>query len=983
MSFGRRALVALLAGSGIYLSLGGLSVVRAETADRIGVLAPLWVLVPILGLCGLAALLIRSHRWSLLWLPALLLPLPWLPLPVPAAFLLWLGPLASVIWVAVAASAMTRGRPPLIDAPADANSGPRPRGRGYLERIALFTHPRRAPLLAAALAAVIYLLAGWQLSAFLPAGDEPHYLVIADSLRYDGDLKIENNHRAHHYFEYFQGEMKPDYLRRGVDGQIYSIHAPGLPALLLPAYALFGYRGAVVFLALVSALASALAWRLCFDLTRSADAAWFGWAVAALPAPVLFHASSIYPDGMGAILVLTGAAALIHADRLTIPRALLHGAALALLPWLHTRFVLLAAALAICVLARLATSAARTRTAADADAAVAASAVGRASASKPVVAAAAFLAVPAVSAAAWFGFFYVVYGTPDPSAPYGTYTQSALAHIAPDLTGLLFDQQFGLISNAPIYLASVCGLGWMIFRNPRVWAAETTSTPPSTRRFALEVLCVIVPYTLAVAMYRMWWGGWSAPARFLTPALPLLALAAAITFAAARSLTAKVSIQLTLAASLWLSALLLIVRHGRLAYNDRDGFALWADFANPSVDLAAALPSLFVTPWSTALVRASVLLIAGALTWAALFAAERMWQKRRAVSARPLAASATPSANPAVSTAVWAKPIAVSALPMAIVAIGFGYAAAGMIAVTVNWRLAGVTGFRPEVGQVALLRAIDPGGRQLGITYRSAPRLVDISTIPERLRINTATRRAPRDGPLFFMPEVPAGRYRLLTRNNGVLEGRLDVYVGRSIVPIHSFELGATTATDATTGSTRNTPPEFSLPIEASSIIVRPDDRARQHVRQVTLAPQSVAPVPSRVKASLVCPYAVQTMRYARTTVYTTTDRVYLEGPGMWVPPRDEAELLIDREPAPGQPLIPTIPLLLRNGPQQNRVRLDVESWHRDVTLPAGGEAVVEVPASRRGPTPLRVYAAEGFRPSALDPANGDHRRLGVWIELR
>ncbi len=117
----------------------------------------------------------------------------------------------------------------------------------FLEKIAIFAHPRRAPLVAAALAAVIYLLAGWQLSAFLPAGDEPHYLVIADSLRYDGDIKIENNHRARHYLEYFPGEMKPDYLRRGVDGQIYSIHAPGLPALLLPAYALFGYarRGRV------------------------------------------------------------------------------------------------------------------------------------------------------------------------------------------------------------------------------------------------------------------------------------------------------------------------------------------------------------------------------------------------------------------------------------------------------------------------------------------------------------------------------------------------------------------------------------------------------------------------------------------------------------------------------------------------------------------------------------------------------------------
>jgi hypothetical protein len=929
MSLGRRALVALLAGSGFYLSLGGLSVIRAETTDRIGVLAPPWVLILVAGLCGLAALLIRSHRWSLLWLPALLLPLPWLPLPIPAAFLLWLGPLAWVIWAALAASAVVASAvaephagPPLIDAPIDANSGPRPRARGFLEIIEIFAHPRRAPVLAAALAATIYLLAGWQLSAFLPAGDEPHYLVIADSLRYDGDIKIENNHRARHYLEYFPGEMKPDYLRRGVDGQIYSIHAPGLPALLLPAYALFGYRGAVAFLALLSAAAAGLAWRLGFDLTGRAGAAWFGWAVAALPVPALFHANSIYPDGVGAIIVLTGAAALIHAERLTIPRALMNGAALAALPWLHTRFVLLAAALAICVLARLA-SAARQGTAMRA----------------VVQAAAAFLAVPAISAAAWFGFFYVVYGTPDPSAPYGTYTQSALAHIVPGLTGLLFDQQFGLISNAPIYLASLCGLGWMIFRNPPVWAAKT-----SARRFALEVLCVIVPYTLAVAMYRMWWGGWSAPARFLTPMLPLLALIATVTFAAARSLTARVSILLSLGASLWLSAIMLIARNGRLAYNDRDGFALWTDWANPAVDLASALPSLFATPWNTALVRASVFLIAGAITWAALYALERMWQKRRAASA----------------------------MPAAIVPIA--YALAAMVAVTVNWSLAGASGTRPAVGQVALLRSIDPGGRQIGITYQSAPRLVDVSKIPQQMRIASATRRLPRDRPLFFMPEVPAGRYHLLTQDDGVHEGRLDLYIGRSHAPIRSFELAGT----------QNTPAEFALPIEASSIIVRPDDRARRHVRQVTLAPDAVTSVSAGVKAAIPGGFAVQTMRYAQATVYATTDRVYLEGPGFWVQPRDEAQLLIDRdELTPGQPLIPTIALLLRNGPKENRVRLDVESWHREVTLPAGGEEVVEVPASRRGPTPLRVFAAEGFRPSALDPANLDHRRLGVWIELR
>ena len=45
-------------------------------------------------------------------------------------------------------------------------------------------------------------------------------------------------------------------MKRGQNGQIYSIHAPGLSALLLPAYAAAGYRGAVAFLCLLAALAA-------------------------------------------------------------------------------------------------------------------------------------------------------------------------------------------------------------------------------------------------------------------------------------------------------------------------------------------------------------------------------------------------------------------------------------------------------------------------------------------------------------------------------------------------------------------------------------------------------------------------------------------------------------------------------------------------------------------------------------------------------
>ena len=90
-----------------------------------------------------------------------------------------------------------------------------------------------------------------------PQGDEPHYLVITQSLLIDHDLKIENNHRRGDYHAYYPVDLKPDYRRRGVDNEIYSIHAPGLAVIIAPAFALLGYPGVPVFLAVVSGLATA------------------------------------------------------------------------------------------------------------------------------------------------------------------------------------------------------------------------------------------------------------------------------------------------------------------------------------------------------------------------------------------------------------------------------------------------------------------------------------------------------------------------------------------------------------------------------------------------------------------------------------------------------------------------------------------------------------------------------------------------------
>jgi len=202
-----------------------------------------------------------------LWLLALLV-LPWIPGSTPAAFLIWSGPLAMLVWAAIALS---------LAASSIEATGVEP-SRWFARVVGA-----RPVWSAGALACAIYAVAAWQVVPSRPEGDEPHYLIITQSLLKDRDLRIENNHRNGDYRAFYGGQLpKPDYRRAGRNGEIYSIHAPGLPALVAPAFAIGGYHGVVVFLIVLASFGSALAWYLAWIVTRRTDAAWFGWAAVTL-----------------------------------------------------------------------------------------------------------------------------------------------------------------------------------------------------------------------------------------------------------------------------------------------------------------------------------------------------------------------------------------------------------------------------------------------------------------------------------------------------------------------------------------------------------------------------------------------------------------------------------------------------------------------------------------------------------------------------
>ena len=125
-----------------------------------------------------------------------------------------------------------------------------------------------------ALGAMVWLSFGPR----LPSGDEPHYLVIAQSLLIDGDLQIENNHRARDYATFVDGDLAPHSLRRGTTTPSTRFMHPACrrsSRRSLPWRVIEAPRRPSSGLA---GLAGALIWWIGWVVCRDRAAAWFAWA---------------------------------------------------------------------------------------------------------------------------------------------------------------------------------------------------------------------------------------------------------------------------------------------------------------------------------------------------------------------------------------------------------------------------------------------------------------------------------------------------------------------------------------------------------------------------------------------------------------------------------------------------------------------------------------------------------------------------------
>ena len=83
-------------------------------------------------------------------------------------------------------------------------------------------------------------------------GDEPHYLLAAESIVEDGDVDVRDEYAERAFEEFYPYDL--DRHGRPVEGRLNEPHGVGFPLLIAPAYALGGAKAVELFLAAIAAL---------------------------------------------------------------------------------------------------------------------------------------------------------------------------------------------------------------------------------------------------------------------------------------------------------------------------------------------------------------------------------------------------------------------------------------------------------------------------------------------------------------------------------------------------------------------------------------------------------------------------------------------------------------------------------------------------------------------------------------------------------
>lgn len=431
---------------------------------------------------------------------------------------------------------------------------------------------------AGSIALCILLLSGVVTTLKPLAGDEPHYLVVTNSIISDGDLDLLDDYTTEKAWEdFYNGSLSPHYAP-GLHGK-HSTRAVGLSYYLIPFYAVGKATDAIPVvtrfgMGILFALFMMQLYLIIRDLSISKGSAAIACVIAGITVPILFYSYSIFPEIPAALLSIVAIRLMLRWDQRTLLNPLFAGAALAILPWLGVKYSVLAVVFGLGIVIYIITSRA------------------------PLFRSIGYFAlIPLISMVGLALFLWMLYGSFSPEViytgvgegaittggfnmqVYGKNTGNPIGSFFRVLLLYLFDQRDGLVFYSPFYLAGIIGI--LVFTKER-------------RPFALTLISTFVLYWIAYAT-SAWYSGYAPSARPLLAVLWILVVGCALVFSRIKGQSVRLLIIAAVSYSIAISAVHLLNNH--LIYNVIDfatqdhGNQFLASIAG-GVDLTSWFPNL-------------------------------------------------------------------------------------------------------------------------------------------------------------------------------------------------------------------------------------------------------------------------------------------------------------------------------------------------------------------------------------------------------
>ena len=311
-----------------------------------------------------------------------------------------------------------------------------------------------------------------------PAGDEPHYLIMAISLIQDHDLELSNNYNFQTYQDIGCARLTPHRINF-TSRDIYPYHPPGLSILATLPYRIGGRQGVVLLLNVISIITAWILFKLILLIPAPQAAAAILASSLFLNLPWVLLSGTIFPELFGALAII----AILYLNNRPQTRwnIFLLALSISFLPWFHLRYTLFSATGLILYFLR----------------------------GKPFPHIRLMLSTCITAALLYLFYFQSLYGDCFFQIRFQT---GGFSGFPRGIMGIILDRETGIFVYAPYLIFAAGGLFFLKKRD-----IDTIITT-----------CAALLYLILTASWVDWHGGYCPPSRYIVPLIPFLIYLSAI-----------------------------------------------------------------------------------------------------------------------------------------------------------------------------------------------------------------------------------------------------------------------------------------------------------------------------------------------------------------------------------------------------------------------------------------------------------------------